>query len=52
MTQLRIAEAPVRRDLAGPALRAFFNIAGLTDSEVSATNQKSLRMLAHPAVRG
>ncbi|GHD72818.1 hypothetical protein GCM10007164_21040 [Luteimonas padinae] len=27
MTQLRIAEAPVRRDLAGPALRAFFNIA-------------------------
>lgn len=28
MTQLRITEAPVRRDLAGPALRAFFNIAG------------------------
>lgn len=26
MTQLRIAEAPVRRDLAAPALRAFFNI--------------------------
>ena len=26
MTQLRIAEAPLRRDLAAPALRAFFNI--------------------------
>ena len=26
MTQLRIAEAPLRRDLATPALRAFFNI--------------------------
>lgn len=27
MSQLRIADAPLRRDLAGPALRAFFNIA-------------------------
>lgn len=27
MSQLRIADAPLRRDLAAPALRAFFNIA-------------------------